>query len=128
MTVARSIAANALILVLASSTGSAAKADSSSELLTVKPLHGISFDLGSKRAAAYFRSVAGYCKLVLTYAEPLVLDIPPAATVTRFESDLLAGRTIRYTSIDNAIADFRCGVDAKSMTILLLKDVATTDN
>ena len=127
MTHARFIATTVLALVLGFNAANSAKADISSEMLTMKPLHGVSFDLGTKRAVSYFSSVAGHCKLVLTYAEPLVWDTPPDPVVTRFETDLLAGRTFRYASHENAIADFRCGAHAKSMTIKLLRHVAITN-
>ena len=54
-------------LVLASAPSKAASADYT---LTMKPLHGISFDVGTKRAVSYFLSVAGQCRLVLTLADP----------------------------------------------------------
>ena len=53
--------------VLAASSHS--KAASTDYTLTMKPLHGISFDVGTKRAASYFLSADGRCRLVLTLAD-----------------------------------------------------------
>jgi len=37
--------------------------------LTMKPLQGVSFDIGTKRAVSYFLSDNDACKLTLTLAE-----------------------------------------------------------
>jgi hypothetical protein len=36
--------------------------------MTMKPLQGVSFDIGTKRAVSYFLSDNGACKLTLTLA------------------------------------------------------------
>jgi hypothetical protein len=76
MTHTHFIATTVMALIVGFNAADASKVDISSEMLTMKPLHGVSFDLGTKRAVSFFSSVAGHCKLVLTYAEPLVWDTP----------------------------------------------------
>ena len=39
------------------------KAEDSALMLTMKPLHAISFDVGRKHAVGYFLSETGQCKL-----------------------------------------------------------------
>src|ERR1700731_4809500 len=62
--------------------GMAQAADSAS-LLTMKPLQGVSFDIGTKRAVSYFLSDGDTCKLTLMLAEVAYGDEVNGLTVTR---------------------------------------------
>ena len=101
-------------LVLASAPSKAASADYT---LTMKPLHGISFDVGTKRAVSYFLSVAGQCRVVLTLADQPDWEQFASFTTTRFEATLPADKTIRFTSPENKMLEFACLPDAQSMSV-----------
>src|ERR1700737_3288554 len=51
--------------------------------LTMKPLQGVSFDIGTKRAVSYFLSDDDACKLTLTLAEVDHGDEVNGLTATR---------------------------------------------
>lgn len=51
--------------------------------LTMKPLQGVSFDIGTKRAVSYFLSDEDSCKLTLTLAEVVHGDEVNDLTTTR---------------------------------------------
>ena len=86
---------------------SPSKAASAEYTLTMKPLHGISFDVGTKRAASYFLSVAGQCRLVLTLADQPDWEQFASFTTTRFEVTLPARQTLRFTSPENKMLESR---------------------
>jgi len=109
MTSTKTFALSALAGLLALS--GAAQASS----LSMKPLHGVSFDAGSQRAVSYFLAEPGRCKLVVTLAgEP---EDNATFTATRFEAAIGAGTGTRYTSSEGKAFDFACAADAQAMTI-----------
>jgi hypothetical protein len=52
------------------------RATDSASPLTMKPLQGVSFDIGTKRAVSYFLSDGDTCKLTLMLAEVVYGDEP----------------------------------------------------
>jgi len=126
MAFTKSAAAAALAgVVLAVSSPS--KAASTEHTLTMKPLHGISFDVGSKRAAGYFLSVAGRCRLVLTLADQPDWEQFASFTTTRFEATLPADKTIRFASPENKMLEFACLPGAQSMSVRPIDFIAVQD-
>src|SRR3972149_10726718 len=87
--------------------GTAASADSS-DALTMKPVHGISFDVGSKRAGSYFQNDRGLCNLTLMVAEAMNGDEVPGDTAARFEVKIDAGKTARLGEAEGEAIDFAC--------------------
>src|ERR1700720_2058262 len=59
------------------------RATDSASPLTMKPLQGVSFDIGTKRAVSYFLSDGDTCKLTLMLAEVAYGDEVNGLTVTR---------------------------------------------
>ena len=110
-------------LVLASAPSKAASVDST---LTMKPQHGISFDVGTKRAVSYFLSVAGQCRLVLTLADQPDWEQFASFTTTRFEATLPADKTIRFASPENKMLEFACLPGAQSMSVRPIDFFAAT--
>ena len=98
-----------------------------SSLLTMKPLHGISHDVGTKRAVSYFLSDNGKCKLVLTLAEAPNWDEVPNLIATRFEAAIDAGKTTRFHATAGKSLQFACQAGAQAMNVKVLDQVATVD-
>jgi hypothetical protein len=99
-------------------------ASNAGDRLTLKPLHGISFDVGSERAVAYFTSERGACNLVLTLAGEPSWNEAAAIARTRFETAIGAGKATRYVSTQGNALEFACGPDAHAMTVKPLDRVA----
>ena len=119
------VATLAGFVLAAASTPS--KAASTEYTLTMKPLHGISFDVGTKRAASYFLSVAGQCRLVLTLADQPDWEQFASFTSTRFEATLPADKSIRFTSPENKMLEFACLPGAQSMSVKPIDFIAVRD-
>jgi hypothetical protein len=111
------------ILAGSLSLGTAAHAADLSSGLTMKPLQGVSIDVGSKRAAVYFLNDEGQCKLVLTLAETPDLDGSTFA-VRRFEASVRPGHATRYNSAEGVALDFACQARAQAMSIDPVAQVA----
>jgi hypothetical protein len=102
-----------------------AQAAEISSTLTMKPLHGISFDVASERAVSYFRSENGQCKLVLTLAGEPDWNAD-TFTATRFEAAVLGGKTTRYVSTHGKAIEFACAIDAETMYVKPVEQMAAT--
>ena len=104
-----------IITVAASLTslGILAAAPARAKSISLKPLHGASFEIGSEHAVSYFTNENGRCNLVVTRAGEPNWDQGGGLTVTRFESSILAGKSTRY---DGSV-EFTCTADAQSMLI-----------
>lgn len=122
MNVARNIAIAAIAIFAFNAT--APQAAERADQLTMKPQHGISFDVGAKRAASYFLSQDGACKLVLTIANAPNWNEVPTYTATRFEASVPALRQTRFNSSEGKVLEFACHAGAKSMSVKPVKQVA----
>ncbi len=102
-----------------------AHADASdlSSTLTMKPLHGVSFDVAPERAVSYFRSENGQCKLVLTLSGEPNWDAD-TFTATRFEAAVHAGKSTRYVPSNGKVLEFACAADAQAMEITQVEQIA----
>lgn len=94
------------------------------ESLTMKPHHGVSFDVGSERAVSYFLAEDGACKLVLTLAGEPDWDNPRTFAPTRFEARIVAERTIRYSATQGKALEFSCGAGAQTMSVTGIEQIA----
>ncbi len=117
MTTTKTIAiATALAGVLASAhAGSVYAADAS--VLTMKPMQGISFDVGAERAVSYFLTENGRCKLVVTRAEEPNWDEGGTFRTTRFEAAVAAGKVTQYEPGNGKVFEFACLEEAQAMTL-----------
>ena len=104
-------------------TGTAASADSS-PALKMKPLHGVSFDVGSKRAVGYFQTGNGLCNLTLMVAEAMNGDEVPGDTAARFDVAIGAGTTARLDAAEGKSLEFACTADAQAMSVKALDQFA----
>jgi hypothetical protein len=126
MNLAKSIiSATALTAVLAVSNAGTLHAADAKAVLSMKPMHGISFELGTKPAVSYFSSDNGQCKLVLTVAEQASWDDVSAFQATRFEATIPAGKATRFSSTEGNTLEFACQAGAQSMTVKVMEQIAT---
>ena len=120
---ATAIASLAAILGSTSSMATGAAAG-----LPMKPLHGVSFDVGTQRAVGYFTSENGQCKLAVTLADgPRWDDEVPAFMATRFEAAVPAGKTTLLRPVDGSLIEFRCQPGAQTMSVHGVKQLAAGD-
>ena len=116
------IAGTGFAAVLSLSTAAATQA---ADVMTMKPLQALSFDVTTKHAVAYFLSDNGACKLVLTVGEAANPD-ESKFVATRFEDAIAAGTTTRFDVTTNKSLDFACLADAQSMSVTGLEQVASS--
>jgi len=84
--------------------------------VVMRPMGGVTFDIGAERAVTYFLSDNGRCKLVLTQAGA-ARGNHPDFMATRFEATIDAGKTTRCVSSDGHAIDFECQPNAQSVSI-----------
>jgi hypothetical protein len=91
--------------------------------LTIKPLQGASFDIGSKRAVSYFLSDEDACKFTLTLAEIVRDDEVNGLTATRMTVAIESGKAAHFDTAEGKSLEFRCQSGARAMSIeALTKD------
>lgn len=96
--------------------------------LTMKPLHSISFDVGTERTSGYFIAENGVCKLVVTVAgEPDWSEVQ-SLTVTRFEASVAAEKAVRYQSEAGKTFEFTCKAGATAMNVSDIEQIASNSD
>lgn len=102
----------------------AAQAGDASSYRTMRPLQGVSFDIGHRRAVSYYLREENTCKLVLTLAaKPNWGDVPSQTTI-RFEAAVPALKATRYRSTDGNVLEFACQAEAKAMHVNVVEQIA----
>jgi hypothetical protein len=118
------ILATATSALLALGSAGASKAGEASQPLTMKPLHGVSFDVGTKRAVSYFLSESGRCKLTLIVADQMKDDTPPTDTPVRFEATIDAGNGTRIDTPEGKGLQFECKPGSLAMSVIEVRQLA----
>ena len=118
------IIATALTGILSVTTAGALQAADASSVLTMKPLHGVSFDVGTKHAVSYFLSDNGLCHLTLIVAEAFNGDDVPADTPNRFEVSIDPGKTARIDAVEGKSLEFACQASAQAMSLTTVERFA----
>jgi hypothetical protein len=121
----KAIAATFLSGIFFANAASAAQAADTTNKLTMKPLHGVSFDVGARRAVSFYLSKNGRCELVLTLADTSDWDEDARFEATRFEASIRAGETTRYKSDEGKAVDFSCEEAAQTMGVNAVEQIAT---
>jgi len=117
--------ATALTAILSLNAFSAQAADASPQrAMNMKPLQGVSFEVGTQHAVSYFLSEDGTCKLVLTLGGAPNWNEVASLTVTRFEAAIPAHKETRFRSAEGKIIAFACHAGAKSMSVEGMEQVA----
>jgi hypothetical protein len=103
-------------------TAGTLQAAETSSVLTMKPLHGISLDVGTKRAVSYFLSKNALCKLTLMVGEAFTDDEVPADTATRFNVSIDPGKTAQAMSLTtvNQVAAYSPAAKRTASEIFIL--------
>jgi len=96
--------------------GMAQAADPAS-LLTMKPLEGVSFDIGTKRAVSYFLSDGNSCNLTLMLAEIGHGDEVNGLTATRVTVAIEAGKAAHLDTVEGKTLEFKCQGGAHVMRV-----------
>jgi hypothetical protein len=91
--------------------------------VTMKPLQGVSFDIGTKRAVSYFLSDNGACKLTLTLAEVVQDDEVNGLTAARMTVAVEVGKVAHFDTEGKSL-EFKCQAGARAMTATIINRVA----
>jgi hypothetical protein len=93
------------------------RATDSASPLAMKPLQGVSFDIGTKRAVSYFLSEGDTCKLTLMLAEVVYGDEENGLTVTRMTVAVEADKAVHLDTAEGKSLEFNCQAGAQVMSI-----------
>jgi hypothetical protein len=85
--------------------------------LTMKPLQGVSFDIGTKRTVSYFLSNDNACKLTLMLADVIDDDEVNGLTATRMTVAVESGKTAYLDTVEGKSLEFKCQAGAQAMSI-----------
>jgi len=96
------------------------------DVLTMKPLQAISFEVEAKRAVGYFLNDAGTCKLVVTMAYRANAEDTSQFVATRFEAAIKGGKTKRFAVTEGKVLDFACQAGAHAMVVTGLEQIAAS--
>jgi hypothetical protein len=100
------------------------KAEERDSVLTMKPLHAISFDLGRKHAIGYFLSENGQCKLTLVVADAMQGDAIPTDEPLRFDVAINADKNARFDTAEGKALQFACAHGSEAMSVGEVSQVA----
>ncbi|HEY8031471.1 MAG TPA: hypothetical protein VIF02_03570 [Methylocella sp.] len=84
---------------------------------TMRPLQGVSFDIGTKRAVSYFLSDGNSCKLTLMLAEIVHDGEVNGLTATRVRVAIEAGKAAQLDSVEGKTLEFKCHSGAHVMSV-----------
>jgi hypothetical protein len=107
--------------VLSMNAVSSRAADSS---WTLRPLGGVSFDIGAKRAMSYFLSEEEQCKLTLIVSNKMQGDEVPTDTPVRFDVAIDAGKDVSLDTAEGKSLRFDCALRAQLLKITEIEQVA----
>ena len=101
-----------------------AGANDDADMRVLKDGKGASFNVGTKKAVAYFVKEAGSCKVSVmvseTYPEQMSYNI---ATV-KFSANVAAGTSAAMSTSDGAALELTCAQGAKSLSVETIDQVA----
>jgi hypothetical protein len=92
---------------------------------TVKPLQGVSFDIGTKHAVSYFLSESGQCRLTVLIADAMKGDEVPTDAPIRFDVAVDGGKDARVDTAEGKSLQFACAPDSQAMIVDEIEQVAT---
>ncbi len=85
--------------------------------------HGISFDVGSKRAVSYYLAEGGICNLTVLMSDSNAADEVKGAA-TRITIPVMLAKTARIDTAEGKTIEFRCNPSASAVTVKVLDQVA----
>jgi hypothetical protein len=90
----------------------------------MKPLSGVSFDVGSKRAVSYYLSERGRCLLTVIVADQMKGDAVPTDTPVRFQLAIEGGKNARLDTAEGKSLRFACAAQTETMLVNEIDQVA----
>lgn len=114
----------AVAVVLAGALGGFNAWAGETRVPVLKPLKGVSFDVGTKRAVGYYQQAAGNCKVTLMLAESPDADGMSPYTASRFKVSVEPGKAARVDTAEGKSIEFFCRPAAAAMTVRTLDHVA----
>jgi hypothetical protein len=115
-------AGTAFAAVLSLTTAVAVQA---TDVLTMKPLQAISFEVEAKHVIGYFLNDEDTCKLVVTLADAPDADVT-RFIATRYEATINGGKTVRFAVTEGKALDFFCQAGAQAMAVIGLEQIAAS--
>jgi hypothetical protein len=100
---------------------SMARATDPAPPLTIRPLQGASFDIGTKRAVSYFLSDDEECKLTLMLAELVNDDEANGLAATRMTVAVEVGKAARLDTAEGKSLEFKCQPGGQEMSIDIIE-------
>ncbi len=116
----RTTFAIAFASLLATSLPSLTRAIEPASPVTMKPLQGVSFDIGTNRAVSYFLNDDGGCTLTLTLAEIAHDDEVNGLTATRITVAIVSGKAANLDTAKGKSVQFKCQAGARVMSVEVL--------
>ena len=91
--------------------------------LTIRPLQGASFDIGTKRAVSYFLSDDDACKLTLMLAEIVNDDDDEAngLAAARMTVAVEVGKAAQLDTSEGTSVEFKCQPGGQEMSIEVIE-------
>jgi hypothetical protein len=123
MTTFAKLASVALISGLAMLSGAAGASAGQPAAYHVKPLKGITFAVGSKRAVGYYTSDNHACRLTLMLSDAYSGDEKSFSEPVRLNLTIGEGASGSVDALDGS-AVFRCAPGATSLTMQLVQKIA----
>ena len=116
----------ALAAVVVAGASVAAGAAELNAHAVLKPVQGLTFDIGSKHAVTYYKPAAGICDLTLVMADRPNDDGTVATVASRLSVSVQPGKTARIDTAEGKSLEFGCAVGGTEMTVNTVKQVAWT--
>ena len=112
------------LTVAAASSASLVPAPADGATQIFKPAHGVSFDVGSKRASAYYVAGDHACDLTVMLADRPDADGHVTGTTTRMNVPVAAGSRSRIRTTDGAALEVSCSIARTVMTVRPVDETA----
>ncbi len=84
--------------------------------LSLKPMKGVSLDIGKKHAVGYFLTKDGACELTLVLATATDGEISQDSPGTRLNVRVDAGKSAKIDAAAGKTAEFTCAKNGKAMS------------
>jgi hypothetical protein len=90
----------------------------------LRPLHGVSFDVGSSHAMAYFVAQGSSCNLTMVLTPIIGEDEMPIAAGTRINASIEGGKRAHIDTPEGKTVEFICAPGATMVSLRKLETVA----
>lgn len=123
MTTSAKLASVVLFSGLALLSGAAGASAGEAAAYHVKPLKGITFAVGSKRAVGYYTNADNACKLTLMLSDAYSGDEKSVSEPVRVNLSVREGTSASVDALEGSLV-FQCASGATAMTIQPIQRIA----